>query len=128
MQRHTLATLCTCLLLAACGADKPAATGQQAADDGLPMPDGTAGSVTDMPNPGKPAVLPPPADDIATDNEDPSKADEEASQVDHNVPAEPPAVTLDGALGKPPPDTMPVMPANPPLPEESSQATPPPEP
>lgn len=136
MHHHTFsaAIFCSCLTLAACGADKTATTQQQTSDESLPQPDAAGGSVTGMPNPGTPSVLSPPADGLATDNEDPAKesvdiATENTSTVDPNLPVSPPTITIEGPLGKPPADTMPVMPAHPPHPPEASeqsQAVPPP--
>lgn len=131
MRYHTLvpAVFCACLMLAACGADKTATPSQQTGEESLPRPDAAAGSVTGMPNPGTPSVLPPPADDLTTDNENPDIAIEDASAVDPNLPVDPPTITIDGTLGKPPADTMPVTPAHPPHPPEASeqlQTVPPP--
>ncbi len=129
MRLHHPAILCACLLLAACGSDKSATPPASAADESLPKPDTASGSVTGMPNPGTPAVVPAPADNLATDNEDPEIATEDTPAVDPSLPQAPPTITLDGRLGKPPPDTMPVMPAHPPAdPQElQAQPTPPPE-
>jgi hypothetical protein len=128
MRHHTLsaAIFCACLTLAACGADKTATTQQQTSDESLPQPDAAGGSVTGMPNPGTPSVLPPPADGLATDNEDPAKesvdlATENTSTVDSNLPVGPSTITVDGDIGKPPANTMPVMPAHPPQPPGASE-------
>ena len=120
--------LLACLLLAACGKDKSATTSTSAADESLPQPDAAAGSVTGMPNPGTPSVVPAPADNPATDNEVPELAVDNPIDADPTLPTSPPDVTLERRLGKPPADTMPVMPAHPPAdPQELHvQPTPPP--
>ncbi len=119
MQRHPLALLCTCLLLAACGGDKTASNGAQRGEENLPKPDAASGSVTGMPNPGAPSAQPaslprPPADDEITgvDNGD-------GSPFDPNPPVDPPAIDSNGDIAIPPPDTMPTMPAPTPDPIES---------
>lgn len=93
---HPASILCACLLLAACGSDKTASTSQQTADESLPKPETTAGSVTGMPNPGAPSTVPAPAGNLATDNEDPGIATEDAPVVDANLPtpADPDAAIL----------------------------------
>ena len=124
MRHHTLAlaVFCACLTLAACGDNNTAPPSQQTGEESLPQPDGPGGSVTGMPNPGTPSVLPPPADSTATDGEDaeiPTGIDaQNADAIDPNLPVAPPTITIDGAFGKPPADSMPVMPAHPPLPPE----------
>lgn len=128
MRHHSLSILCACLMLAACGADKTLPPQQSDVDESLPQPDAAGGSVTGMPNPGKPAVLPPPADDVATGNEDLESATEEASTVDPSLPVtSPPTFTVEGSLGKPPTDTMPTMPAQPSESNAPSEISPPPE-
>ncbi len=136
MRHHTLALaiLCACLAIAACSDNKTAPLSQQAGEESLPQPDATGGSVTGMPNPGTPSVLPPPADTMATDAEDVgigTETDvENVDAIDPNLPAAPPTITIDGVFGKPPADSMPVMPAHPPLPAEptdQSQIVMPPE-
>lgn len=120
--------LFTCLLLAACGSDKATTPSSSTADENLPKPDAAAGSVTGMPNPGTPSALPAPADNLATDNEDPDIAAEDAPAVDPDLQTPPPTVTLEGHLGKPPADTMPVTPAHPPADPAQSQVPPAPPP
>ena len=123
MRHHPLAILCVCLMLAACGTDKTTAPTQQTGEEGLPQPDAAGGSVTGMPNPGTPSVLPPPTEDedVAIDNGDASVATEDGSVIDSNLPVAPPTLTVEGTLGKLPADSMPVMPAHPPLPPEPSE-------
>jgi hypothetical protein len=129
-KRHQpLALLCACLMLAACGADKTAAPPQPTGEESLPKPDAAGGSVTGMPDPGTPAALPPPADNLATDAEVPAITAEGDGAQAPELPVLPPSdVTLEGSLGKPPPDTMPVMPAHPPeeTPQSESEVPPPP--
>ncbi len=125
MRHHSLAILCVCLMLAACGADTTTTQQQQAGDESLPQPDAASGSVTGMPNPGTPSVLPPPADDLANESEDPLLTSEDGSAVDPNAPTQPPeaGTPFEGAV--PPPETMPTMPAPTPDPLESRIAPPP---
>ena len=129
MRLHLPASvLCTCLLLVACGSDKSATPPTSSGDESLPQPDVAAGSVTGMPNPGTPVVVPPPADNLATDNEEPELAPVNPTDADPTLPRLPPNVTLEGRLGKPPPDTMPVMPAHPPADAQEMQVQPTPTP
>lgn len=58
--RHRAIVLSTCLSLAACGADKTAATSGHTDPDGLPQPVAAGGSVTGMPDPGSPSAPPAP--------------------------------------------------------------------
>jgi len=135
MRHHTLAlaAFCACLTLAACSDNKTAPLSQQTGEESLPQPDATGGSVTGMPNPGAPSVLPPPADAMATAGEDAGIDSgintENVDVIDPNLPVAPPTIAVDGVFGKPPADSMPVMPAHPPLPpeatEQSQVATPP---
>lgn len=129
MRQPTLpaAIFCACLMLAACSADKTATPQQQAGNESLPKPDAAGGSVTGMPNPGTPSVLPAPADNLATDNEDPDIATEDSSAVDPNLPVAQPTTTIEGSPGTLPPDTMPTMPVPPVQPNQQTQATPPPQ-
>lgn len=58
--RHPAILLCTCLLLAACGAsDKTSARQSAGGEERLPSPDSASGSVTGMPDPGAPSSQPP---------------------------------------------------------------------
>ena len=127
---YPASVLCACLLLAACGSDKSATPPASATTENLPKPDAASGSVTGMPKPGTPAAVPAPADNLATDNEGPELAPANATDADPTLARLPPNVTLEGHLGKPPADTMPVMPARPPAdPQElQAQPTPPPPP
>lgn len=127
MRNHTLALaiFCACLTLAACGDNKTAPLSQQTGEESLPQPDATGGSVTGMPNPGTPSVMPPPADDMASDDED-AGIDagintENVDAIDPNLPVDPPTIKMDGTFGTPPEDSMPVMPAHPPRPPEATE-------
>ncbi len=120
----TLATFCACLMLAACGGDKTATATQQAGEESLPQPNAAGGSVTGMPNPGTPSVLPQPADDVAIDNEDPDFATETGSEIDTGLPMNPPQTGNTGEMTMPLPETMPTMPAPVPDPVESGALPP----
>jgi len=130
--QYPVSILCACLLLAACSSDKATTPSSSTADENLPKPDSAAGSVTGMPNPGTPSAIPAPADNLAIGNENPDIATEDAPDdvpaLDPNLPAPPPTVTLEGHLGKPPADTMPVMPAHPPADPQQLQVQPVPTP
>ncbi len=109
MRHHSIAILCACLMLAACGTDKTATPQQQAGAEGLPLPDAAGGSVTGMPNPGAPS--PPPADDLATESEGAGFATDDANGVEPDFPMTAPEPGNMGEVAIPPPETMPTMPA-----------------
>lgn len=116
------------LLLAGCGGETSTASPQIAGEEGLPQPDAAGGSVTGMPNPGAPSVLPPPADDLAIDNGELDVALDDGSFVAPIVPEDPPENDTTGSKGEmvnPPPETMPTMPAPTPDPVEVRIAPPP---
>lgn len=118
------------LLLAGCGGDADTATAstQIAGEDSLPQPDAAAGSVTGMPNPGTPSVLPPPADDLAIDDGELDGALDDGSLVESSVPENPQETSTTGSKGEMvnlPAETMPTMPAPTPDPVEVRIAPPP---
>ena len=124
-QTLTLAILCAFLTLAACSDDTTAPLSQQPGEESLPQPGATGGSVTGMPNPGTPSALPPPADTMATDDEDPGIATEDGAAFDPNLPMNPPETGAAGEMSTPLPDTMPTMPAPVPDPIEATTTPPP---
>ena len=127
MRHHSLAILCACLMLAACGPDKTATPTQQVGEEGLPQPETAGGSVTGMPNPGTPSVQRQPAADPAVDVEDPGDGTEGGDAVNPGLPVAPPAMTADGTTAKPPADAMPAMPAPPPAANDPSPVASPPQ-
>lgn len=130
MRHHLLApaAFCACLLLAACGADDTAAPPQATGEESLPKPDAVSGSVTGMPNPGTPAAIPEPADDLAGDDEDPGMAPESIDAYDPNLPVNPQPPSAEGAVAVPP-ELTPTMPAPTPAADPvESRVAPPPEP
>lgn len=124
MRHHALdvAVLCACLMLAACGGDKTATPTQQMGEENLPQPNAAGGSVTGMPNPGTPSVLPQPTDDLATDDAAPGLATGDGSEIGQDAPMNPPGIGNTGEMAIPPPQTMP---APTPDPVESGTAPPP---
>lgn len=122
-----LAVFVTSLLLAGCGSETSTASPQIAGEEGLPQPDAAGGSVTGMPNPGAPSVLPPPADDLAIDNGEVDVALGDGGLLEPTVPENPPATSSTGSKGEMidlPPETMPTMPAPTPDPVEVRIAPP----
>lgn len=128
MRTTLFALLGACLMLAACGGDKRAASAPQASSESLPQPDAAGGSVTGMPNPGTPATLRPPVQAMVADDLDSSVGSEVGITDDPALPAEPPAMTFDGVNGNPQADAIQVMPAHPPEANPPSQPVPPTEP
>ena len=127
MRHHTLAlaVFCACLTLAASHHNKAAPALQQTGENSLPQPNAAGGSVTGMPNPGTPSVLPQPTNDLATNDEDPDVVAEDGSETDPNLPMNAPETGNAGELGTPLPETMPTMPAPTADPVESRTAPPP---
>jgi hypothetical protein len=124
-----LALLCCCLSLAACGGKDagpdPATTG----DGGLPIPAGSPRSVTGMPDPGRPLVVPQDAPATASEltaAEGDAALDPQAMITD-NAEADPPA-TDSPAIEPAAEPASPMPPAPPPpapLPAEPSASQPP---
>lgn len=128
MRHHTIAlvVMFACLTLAACSDNKTAPTTQQTGENSLPQPNAAGGSVTGMPNPGTPSVLPQPTNDLATNDEDPDVVAEDGTEIGSNLPMNAPETGNSGELGTPLPETMPTMPAPTADPVES-RTTPPPQ-
>lgn len=119
MRQHHLATLCACLLLAACGGDKTATGQAKPGEEGLPQPDAASGSVTGMPNPGTPSAQPPSLPEVAGEDKDMGADDVDGAPFDPNLPTNPPPTGTSGESAIPLPETMPTMPAPTPDPVES---------
>lgn len=110
MRAHRITLLFCCALLAACGGDKPAATGAQG-EDVLPKPAVAGQSVTGMPDPGVASARPAPVEAEATEPvELPADGDADA------------AIFIDGAA---PVDASPPAAPEPPAPPPIAPAVPP---
>lgn len=125
MRHRSLAILCACLMLAACGTDNSAATHQQPGDDVLPKPDAAGGSVTGMPNPGTPSA-PPPVDNLASHSEGAGLVTDDVDAVDPDVPMTSAEAGYTDEIAIPPPETIPTVPAQPPQASDQAQVIPPP--
>lgn len=89
------ATLCTCLLLAACGGDKTAAhAAAQSAEGDLPKPEAASGSVTGMPNPGAPLARP--ASNAALPDRNAANGIGESIAEEPPRPTDPPSAEAEG--------------------------------
>ena len=95
MHQHRLAIVCACLLLAACGGDNAEGGRAQPGAESLPKPDAASGSVTGMPNPGRPSAQPSAITEMPGIDTDGGTDD--ATAVDPAVPMEPAPVEQDDA-------------------------------
>ena len=123
MRARDFALLLCCALLAACGDDKPAATGA-AGEDLLPKPAAAGNSVTGMPDPGVARARPAPVEVNATETSAlPEEGDAmtaaSTDATDPQLPVEP----LPQALAEPAAPTQAPAPVAAPAPDPG---TPPP--